>query len=159
MLLNNHSDYTSFSSVSLSSLWSYQEDHSVESIYIAGYWLLVFLVSFLCISTEPIKINVFIRRFYNHILPEEVNLPWWLRWSRICPQYWRPVFDPWIRKIPWRRKWQPTLVSLPGILHGWRNLASNSPWHWEESDTTEWLHFNQIWCLQVMHKQTESLCD
>ena len=75
MLLNNHSYYTSFSSVSLSSLWSYQEDHSVESIYIAGYWLLVFLVSFLCISTEPIKINVFIRRFQNHILSEEVNLP------------------------------------------------------------------------------------
>ena len=44
-------------------LWSYQEDHSVESIYIVGYWLLMFLVSFLCISTEPIKINVFIRRF------------------------------------------------------------------------------------------------
>ena len=44
-------------------LWSYQEDHSEESIYIVGYWLLMFLVSFLCISTEPIKISVIIRRF------------------------------------------------------------------------------------------------
>ena len=40
-------------------------------------------------------------------------------------------FNPWIRKIPWRRAWQPTLVFLPGELpgesHGQRNLASCSP--------------------------------
>ena len=26
----------------------------------------------------------------------------------------RPRFDPWVRKIPWKRKWQPTIVFLPG---------------------------------------------
>ena len=31
-------------------------------------------------------------------------------------------------KIPWRRKWQPTPVFLPGKAHGQRNLADNSPW-------------------------------
>ena len=36
-------------------------------------------------------------------------------------------FDPWVRKIPWRRKWQPTPV-LPGEFHGWRSLVSYSPW-------------------------------
>ena len=32
-------------------------------------------------------------------------------------------FDPWVRKIPWRRKWQPTAVFLPGESHGQRRLA------------------------------------
>ena len=35
-----------------------------------------------------------------------------------CLQFRRPGFDPWIRKIPWRRKWQPTSVFLPGKSHG-----------------------------------------
>ena len=33
-----------------------------------------------------------------------------------------PRFDPWIGKIPWRRKWQPTPVLLPGESHGGRSL-------------------------------------
>ena len=43
-------------------------------------------------------------------------------------QYRRPGFDPWVRKIPWRRKWQPTLVLLPGESHGQRSLVGYSPW-------------------------------
>ena len=46
-------------------------------------------------------------------------------------------FDPWVRKIPWRREWQPTPVFLPGELHGQRSLAGYSPWGRKESDTTE----------------------
>ena len=37
-------------------------------------------------------------------------------------------FNPWIKKIPWRRKWQPTPVFLPGEFHGQRSLAGYSPW-------------------------------
>ena len=51
----------------------------------------------------------------------------------------RPGFDPWIEKIPWRRAWQPTPVSLPRELHGQRSLAGYSPWGRKESDTTEQL--------------------
>ena len=40
----------------------------------------------------------------------------------------RHGFDPWVRNIPWNRKWQPTLVFLPGKFHGQRNLAGYSPW-------------------------------
>ena len=36
-------------------------------------------------------------------------------------------FDPWVRKIPWRRVGQPTLVFLPGESHGQRRLAGYSP--------------------------------
>ena len=37
-------------------------------------------------------------------------------------------FSPWVEKIPWRRKWQPTPVFLPGESHGQRSLVGYSPW-------------------------------
>ena len=37
-------------------------------------------------------------------------------------------FDPWVRKIPWKKKWQPDLVFLPGKFHGQRSLVGYSPW-------------------------------
>ena len=51
----------------------------------------------------------------------------------------RPRFNPWVRKIPWRREWQPTPIFLPGESHGQRSLVGCSPWGHKESDTTEWL--------------------
>ena len=36
--------------------------------------------------------------------------------------------NPWIRKIPWSRKWLPTPVLLPGKFLGQRSLAGNSQW-------------------------------
>ena len=49
----------------------------------------------------------------------------------------RLEFDPWVRKISWKRAQQPTPVFLPGESHGQRSLAGYSPWDPEESDTTE----------------------
>ena len=40
-------------------------------------------------------------------------------------------------KIPWRRKWQPTPVFLPGRFHGQRGLAGYSPWGRTQLDTVE----------------------
>ena len=40
----------------------------------------------------------------------------------------RPQFNPWVRKIPYRMEWQPTLVFFPGKFHGQGNLAGYSPW-------------------------------
>ena len=40
----------------------------------------------------------------------------------------RHGFYPWVRKMPWRRKWQPTSVFLPGESHGQRRLVGYSPW-------------------------------
>ena len=48
-------------------------------------------------------------------------------------------FNLWIWKIPWRRKWQPTLVFLPGESHGQRSLAGYTPCGRKGSDTTEQL--------------------
>ena len=48
-------------------------------------------------------------------------------------------FDPWVSEIPWKRKWQPTPVFLPGKSHGQRSLLGYSPWVHKESDITEQL--------------------
>ena len=52
-------------------------------------------------------------------------------------QHRRPGFDPWVGKIPWRRKEQPTPVFLPGKFCGQRSLDGYSPWSRQELDTTE----------------------
>ena len=49
----------------------------------------------------------------------------------------RPGFDPWVGKVRWRKKWQPTPVFLPGKSHGRRSLIGYRPWGCKESDTTE----------------------
>ena len=74
---------------------------------------------------------------YFHRLTIQAASPWWLRWSRIWLQYRRPRFNPWVGKIPWRRKWQPTPVFLPGKSHGQWSLGGYSPWGFKESDRTE----------------------
>ena len=47
-------------------------------------------------------------------------------------------FNPWVRKIPWRRKWQPTSISLPGKSHE-QSLAGYSLWGHKELGMTEQL--------------------
>ena len=46
---------------------------------------------------------------------------------------------PWVGKITWRRKWQPTPAFLPGKSYGHKSLVGYSPWFHEESDMTEQL--------------------
>ena len=46
------------------------------------------------------------------------GLPWWLSWERVSLRYRRPRLHPWVGKIPWRKKRQPTPVFLP----------TESPW-------------------------------
>ena len=49
-----------------------------------------------------------------------------------CRRHKRCGFNPWVRKIPWSRKWQPTPLFLPGEFYGQRSLASYSPWGCKE---------------------------
>ena len=69
-------------------------------------------------------------------------LPWWLSSKELPCQCRRHGLNSWVRKIPWRRKWQPTPVLLPGKFHGWGSLIGYGPWGRKESDTTERLHFH-----------------
>ena len=56
----------------------------------------------------------------------------------------RHGFDPWVRKMPWRRKWQPTLVFWPGKSHRQRSLAGSSQWSGKELYTTQQLNNNCV---------------
>ena len=58
-------------------------------------------------------------------------------------------FDPWVGKISWRRKWQPTPVFLPGKSHGQRSLASYTPWGSKES--------HQTWQQRARANQKQSI--
>ena len=97
-----------------------------------------------------------------------MGLPWWLSGKESACQCGRPEFNPWVGKIPWRRKWQPALVFLPGKSHGQRSLVGYSPWSCKESDMTERLHFHfhtYIWMsiytsviLFNIYKLNQTIC-
>ena len=93
--------------------------------YLKRSWPLIVLISPFCI---------------RHTLL--LDFPGGSNSKSFCLQYWRPGFDPWVGKIPWRRKWQATPVLLPGKSHGRRSLVGYNPWGHKESDTTEQLHFH-----------------
>ena len=57
-------------------------------------------------------------------------------------------FDPWVQKILWRRKWQPTPVFLPGQSHGERGLVGHRPWG----------HKRVRWDLENEQQQFSGLC-
>ena len=69
------------------------------------------------------------------------GLPRWLSDKESdcqCRRHKRWGFDPWVGKIPWRRKCQPASVFLPRKFHGQRSLVGYSPkWGQRESDTNE----------------------
>ena len=54
-----------------------------------------------------------------------------------CRRHKRLRFEPWVRKILWRRTWQPTPVFMPREFHRQRSLAGNSTWGHKEADTAE----------------------
>ena len=60
-----------------------------------------------------------------------------VQWVKNPPAMQETQFDAWVRKILWRRAWQPTPVFLPGKLHEQRSLTGYSPWAHKELDTTE----------------------
>ena len=63
----------------------------------------------------------------------------------------RPGFDHWVRKIPWRRKWQPTPAFLPGESHGQRGLVGYSPRSWTRlSNFTFTFFFSMYFCPFVV---------
>ena len=74
----------------------------------------------------------------SHVVPVVKNLP------ASAGRHKRLRFSRWVGKIPWRRKWQPTPVVLPGESHGQRSLLGYGPWNLTlglglgtESDMTE----------------------
>ena len=58
---------------------------------------------------------------------------------------------PGVRKIPWRRKWQPAPVFLPGKSHGQRSLVGYNPWSHKESDMTKQRGMHTHWLYPVFY--------
>ena len=75
---------------------------------------------------------VVINNLWESISPPPCHLSWITCTSSIY----------YYTKTPWRRKWQPTPVFLPGKSRGQMSLAGYSPWDWKEMDTTEQLTLN-----------------
>ena len=67
------------------------------------------------------------------------GLPKWLSGKEPACQCRRHAFNPWVRKIPWRKDRPPIPVFLPGESHEQRSLAGYSPWGQKESSMTEQL--------------------
>ena len=63
--------------------------------------------------------------------------------------------DPWVRKILWSKKWQPTPVSLSGKFHEKRK-EPYSPWGHKESDMTEAAEHTSAFIHQVRSDQSLS---
>ena len=99
----------------------------------------------------PIKSkSILIKPLTHRVLAGCFRRPLWQTWlprwlsgkesTCQCKKRRRLGFVHRVRKIPWRRKWQPTPVFLPGTSHGQRSLAGYSPWGCKELDTTEQAH-------------------
>jgi len=98
-------------------------------------------VTMICLfhPQTPALLNVPLNHFCIELFGR-VGLPRWFSGSKIflkCKRCRRPRFDPWVRKVPWRRAGQPPPVFLPGECHGQRRLAGYSAWDHKELDTTE----------------------
>ena len=65
------------------------------------------------------------------------------------PRCRRSGFDPWVRKILWRREQISTPIFLPGEFHGQKSLVGYSLWGCKESDTTEHAHTQRILFLDL----------
>ena len=88
--------------------------------FMAGYWFHGWLL--LWVELCPLQ--------------EIYRLPRWFSGKESTCQSRRPGFDPWVGKMPWRRKWHPTPVFLPGESHrgAWRATVHGVT---KESDTPE----------------------
>ena len=81
-----------------------------------------------------------------------VGLPRWLSGKestcqrRRCRRH---MFNLWIRKIPWSRKWQPTPVFLPGKSYRQRSLVVYSPWGCNELNMTEPLNTHAVGFVEI----------
>ena len=96
----------------------------------------------LWLGNQDVQIQLVAIPFTFTPLSSVTELPRWLLSGKesACQRrsHRRCSFDIWVRKIPWRRKWQPTPVFPPRESHGQKSLEGYSPWNCKESHTAEW---------------------
>ena len=92
-------------------------------------------------TEEPGRLqSMGLKKSWTQLSDWHLGLPRWLS-GKDSACHWRRFrrcgFNPWVRKIPWRRKWHPLPVLLPGKFYGQRSLVGYSPCGCKESDRTE----------------------
>ena len=75
-----------------------------------------------------------------------------------CRRHMRHEFEPRVKKISWRSRWQPSPVFLPGKFHGQRSLAGYSPWVHKELDTTEQSSTHSLLLVNVPFSLIKQMC-
>ena len=98
----------------------------------------------MCVLSHFFCVGFFVNPLYPSIITVNLTVQWDFPGGSdgkdsACNR--QPRFDPWVGKIPWKRKWQPIPVFLLGESHGWRSLVGHSPRGRKESDMAEPLHF------------------
>ena len=102
-------------------------------------------------------------KVFHFIYLEWKWFPCWLNCKEptcLFRRHKRHGLNPWIRKIPWSRKWQPTPKLLPGKSHGQRSLVGYSPWgrrvgHDWETSLTPSLKTISHWWKKLKSTQTD----
>ena len=94
-----------------------------QSVYVALLWASFFLTFYFILESS------WLMEFLGSSAGKELTCQ--------CGRCKRWRFNPWVRMIPWRRKWQPTLLFLPGKFHRQRSLAGYSPWQATAHDCKE----------------------
>ena len=110
-------------------------------------WLLTLYI------TPSILIGTYVSK-EKDMAPHSSTLAWKIPWmeepGRLQSMVLQRVRHDWATSLSlftfmhWRRKWQPTLVLLPGKSHGRRSLVGYCPWGHKELDTTEQLLFTSL---------------
>ena len=124
--------------------WIYSNISNIYLKYIEIYWFLSLgcerhhkeFLRMCSVPESDLKAFVWLFVYKLHTCTTIERLPWWLSGKESACQCGRPGFNPWVRKVPWRIKWHPPPVFLPGRSHGQRNLAGYSPQGSKESERT-----------------------
>ena len=119
---------------------------------------LLFLLTYLLSAYSSLRLEMqyfmWLRTGLNHLALDTSSAALWdslvSQMVQNLPTMRETWFDPWVKKIPWRREWLPTPIFLPEELHGQRSLVCYSPWGRKESDRTEQLtHTHRHVCVHA----------
>ena len=125
----------SFHSWLLLILWDFRSISHSRVFPFTSPWL-IYSMTFIYHHHEPIIIwNYLCYLFACWIIPLGVSLG--AQMVKNLSAVWETRVQSWIGKIPWRRKWQPSLVFLLEKFHGQRSLVGYSPWDCKELDTID----------------------
>ena len=133
------------------------QDPSLQALAVSCQGYFIFLFHWVKIShghslRDPPRINLENRLGHNTAKACYISLNPWLSWWRLCLQCGRPEFSSWVRKIPWRRKWPPTPVFLPGESHGQRSLGSQKSQSLGSQKSQTQLNDSLSLSLSITHK-------